>query len=153
MSWGFPESEIEQMAEQQYGRNETVFDPLFTSAYNASFFAASGDHADNVSWPACSPNVVGVGGTTLNFYSNGSFASETVWNEGNGWATGGGVSAYETEPSYQVSYGVQGTNGYRGVPDVSFDAGEGVSVYCSSPSEFGTGWLTLGGTSLGASCC
>jgi subtilase family serine protease len=132
--------------------NETYYDSAFTSPNHACFFAGSGDHAENVSWPACSPNVVGVGGTTLSFYSNSSLDSEVVWNDGNGNASGGGVSRYENETSYQLSYGIQGSNGHRGVPDVSFDAGTGVSVYCTSPTPIGTNWLAVGGTSLGAPC-
>jgi hypothetical protein len=131
---------------------ESNYDWLFTGSYNATFLAASGDRGENVSWPASSPNVVGVGGTKLNFNSNGSLASEVVWNDGNGYTTGGGISAYEAEPSYQLSYGVTGSNGHRSVPDVSFDAGTGVSVYSSSPTEGGTGWLSFGGTSLGTPC-
>jgi subtilase family serine protease len=98
-----------------------------------------------VSYPASSPNVVSVGGTTLNFYPNGTFANETVWNDG-GYATGGGVSAFEPEPSYQVSYGVKGSNGHRAVPDVSYcaDQNPGYSFYLS-----GSKWITTGGTSFG----
>jgi len=145
MSWGtsieFPE--------------ETSYDSHLQPLGNASccFFAAAGDHCENVSYPACSPNVVGVGGTTLNFVG-GSLASETVWYDGvvNGapQGTGGGVSRYETEPAYQASYGLPGANGHRCVPDVSFDAGSGVSVYDSTPGSAGRYWLDLGGTSLGA---
>ena len=65
--------------------------------------------------------------------------------------TGGGLSLYEPEPSYQDS--VQST-GYRSTPDVSFDAdpNTGVSVYVISPnSTSGQGqWEVFGGTSVGA---
>lgn len=105
MSWGSTESS-----------SELTYDSHFSSAYGATFFAAAGDTASAVMWPAASPNVVGVGGTTLTF-SGGSFVSETAWNGG-----GGGLSRYESEPSYQVSYGIPGANGKRGVPDVSYDA-------------------------------
>ena len=59
-------------------------------------------------YPACSPNVVGVGGTTL--LVNGSsppytYGSETVWGNGtsssNDGGGGGGVSADESQPTYQ----------------------------------------------------
>jgi hypothetical protein len=129
--------------------NESLYDSHFTGAYGAGFFASSGDNAQNVSWPAVSPNVVGVGGTTLAFNANGSVASETVWNDQWG-RTGGGISEYETEPSYQVSYGVQGSNGRRSVPDVSYAAdpingsSSGFSVYVN-----GT-WGSIYGTSAGA---
>lgn len=135
--------------------NETLYDSNFTSPYHAAFFSGSGDHGENVSWPACSPNVVGVGGTTLNYYSNGSFASETVWNDGQGSMTGGGVSAYETEPSYQALYGVQGSNGNRSVPDVSFDAGTPVVIFANTTTRDGQwvdGEWAVTGTSIGAPC-
>ena len=91
--------------------------------------------------------MVGVGGTTLNLNSDGTFASETAWS-----GSGGGVSAYELEPSYQQTYGVQGTGGHRGVPDVSYngDPNTGVLVYDSTPYNGGTGWWIVGGTSAGA---
>jgi hypothetical protein len=126
---------------------ESNYDSHFTSSFGVTFFASSGDHAENASYPAASPNVVGVGGTTLNFNPNGSFANETVWND-NGVATGGGVSPYELEPSYQVSYGVQ-SNGHRAVPDVSYyaDQNPGYPIYTSYS---GSAWLTVGGTSAGS---
>ena len=154
MSWGINETLLEQVLENN-GFTESDLDPYyFTDSYNASFFAASGDTATPMLYPACSPNVVAVGGTTLNFYSNDSLSSETVWNNGYG-TTGGGISAFETEPSYQASYGVPNSNGHRCVPDVSFDADpvSGVAIYCTSPTPYGTNWLPAGGgTSLGAPC-
>ncbi len=37
---------------------------------------------DTVSWPAASPHVVAVGGTTLYTTSGGALSNETVWHEG-----------------------------------------------------------------------
>jgi hypothetical protein len=126
---------------------ESSYDSHFISSYGASFFASSGDTGGVVYWPAVSANVVGVGGTTLTFAANGSVSSETAWS-----GSGGGISAYETEPSYQVTYGVTETNGYRGVPDVSYDAdpNSGVLVYDSTPISGESGWWIVGGTSVGA---
>ncbi|MGD0644661.1 MAG: S53 family peptidase [Candidatus Bathyarchaeia archaeon] len=135
MSWGTPEFST-----------ETSYDPYFAKS-GITFFASSGDSGAGVIYPSSSPNVVGVGGTTLNLNSDGSFASETAWS-----GSGGGVSAYEKEPSYQQTYGVQGTNGYRGVPDVSYNAdpNTGVLVYDTTPYQGSTGWWIVGGTSAGA---
>jgi len=137
MSWGGPEFQ-----------GQTSYDSYFTSSSGVSFFASSGDNGSSyVSWPASSPNVVGVGGTTLTFAGNGSVASETAWN-----GSGGGISAYESEPNYQISYGIHDANGRRSVPDVSYDADpdSGVSVYDSTAYSGQTGWWQVGGTSAGA---
>jgi subtilase family serine protease len=130
MSWGG----------QEFFRENNA-DSHFTSAYGAVFFASSGDDGSStgVSWPASSPNVVGVGGTILNFKFDGTVSSEIAWSR-----SGGGVSAYESLPSYQTIFGV--TSSRRSVPDVSYDAGTGVAVYCGSDD----GWITVGGTSAGA---
>jgi hypothetical protein len=159
MSWGWPEQAGPFSYKLSNGTyvnvpfaNESLYDSYFTSPYNATFFAASGDNAQNVSWPAVSPNVVGVGGTTLTLNANGSVASETVWDSYNypPEATGGGVSSYEVEPSYQVSYGVQGSNGYRGVPDVSYAANPVYGNSLNYSVYVDGGWTAVWGTSAGA---
>ena len=84
-------------------------------------------------WPSSSPNVVSVGGTTLNFDGNKNFVSETGWSDG-----GGGCSAYETATPAQSAFGgygqVQCPAGKRATPDLSLDAdpASGVSVYDST---------------------
>jgi subtilase family serine protease len=136
MSWGGSEFST-----------ESSYDYHFTSSHGAVFFASSGDSGAGVLWPAVSSNVVGVGGTRLNFASGGSVASETAWS-----GSGGGISTYEAEPSYQLSYNVLGTNGKRCVPDVSYDAdpNSGVPVYDSTAYSGQSGWWQVGGTSAGA---
>ena len=88
----------------------------------------SGAHVD---FPASSPFVLGVGGTKLvaSDSTPSAIAAETVWNEvlQNEGATGGGVSAVFSKPSYQDSVGVPPSanpphNIGRGVPDVAADA-------------------------------
>jgi subtilase family serine protease len=133
MSWGGSEFST-----------ETSYDSYFSAA-GITFFASSGDSGAGVIWPSSSPNVVGVGGTTLNLNSNGAVTSETAWS-----GSGGGVSAYEAMPAYQMSYGL--TYARRAVPDVSYDAdpNTGVYVYDSTPYEGSSGWWDVGGTSVGA---
>ena len=128
MSWGGPEDS-----------SVTSFDSSFTSSYGAVFFASSGDSGGGVFWPACSPNVVAVGGTTLNLNSDGTVKSETAWS-----GSGGGVSQYEPALAYQTSFGLSYSG--RAVPDVSYDANPatGVAVYYNSQ------WSVVGGTSIGA---
>jgi subtilase family serine protease len=133
MSWGGSEFS-----------SETTYDSYFSGA-GITFFASSGDSGAGVIWPSSSPNVVAVGGTTLNLNSNGAVTSETAWS-----GSGGGVSAYEAKPTYQTTYGLTYTA--RAVPDVSYDAdpNTGVYVYDSTPYEGSAGWWDVGGTSAGA---
>ena len=135
MSWGGDEF-IGQQA----------YDSIFTNNHGIVFFASSGDSGAGVIWPSTSSKVVAVGGTTLNLSSDGLFVSETAWS-----GSGGGISAYEPEPLYQLNYGVNGT-GKRSVPDVSYNAdpNTGFSVYMSTPYLGNIGWFQAGGTSAGA---
>ncbi len=125
---------------------ETAYDSYFTSpsGRGVTFLAASGDDGGNAGWPAVSPNVVAVGGTTLNLTSSNTRSSETAWSD-----SSGGVSRYESEPSYQAS--VQNT-GKRTTPDVAYDANPntGFAVYDSVPYSRQSGWFCVGGTSAGA---
>ena len=125
---------------------ESSSDSHFTSTSGIVFFASSGDSGAGVQWPAVSANVVGVGGTTLSL-SNGVVVSETAWS-----GSGGGVSKYEAQPGYQAAYGVPQANGFRAVPDVSYNAdpNTGVSVYDSTSYQGTRGWFVIGGTSAGA---
>jgi subtilase family serine protease len=146
MSWGGGES-----------GGETSLDSKMTHA-GTLYTVSSGDSGHGAEYPAASPHVIAVGGTTLNGCSGTScsFTSETAWS-----GSGGGISAYESLPGYQNSYAgpVSGaasisalTGGKRGIPDVSFDANPstGVSVYDSTSYQGQSGWFTLGGTSVGA---
>ena len=126
--------------------SETNYDSVFSTPaghQGVAFIASSGDSGAPASYPAASPNVLAVGGTSL--YLNGSsYGSESGWT-----GSGGGVSAYETQPSYQNGV-VSQTSTQRGSPDVSYDAdpNTGFSVYDS----YGTSapWQQVGGTSAGA---
>ncbi len=128
MSWGDDEFS-----------SEKSYDYHFTSAYGAVFFISSGDNGAGVMWPSSSINVVSVGGTTLSLNSDGSSFSETAWS-----GSGGGISAYETIPAFQATYGISGNR--RATPDVSYDANPstGFAVYSNS------NWYKIGGTSAGA---
>lgn len=135
MSWGGPEFS-----------DEASLDAHFTGASGAVFFASSGDGGAGVSWPAVSPNVVAVGGTTLRFAGSSGFVTETAWS-----GSGGGISAYEPQPDFQKNYAVPKADGKRAVPDVSYDADPrtGYSVYHAAIGAK-KGWYVLGGTSAGA---
>jgi subtilase family serine protease len=134
MSWGGGEFSNEQGYDSHFIRS------------GATFFASSGDSGYGVSWPAVSSNVVGVGGTSLTFNSDGT-VSETAWS-----GSGGGLSKYESEPSYQSTFGVSNTNSMRAVPDVSYNAApnSAFSIYDSTLLQGQKGWFQVYGTSAGA---
>jgi subtilase family serine protease len=120
-------------------------DDVHFSAPGVTFVAASGDGGHGSQYPVASPYVVGVGGTSLILNtSTGQWISETAWS-----GSGGGVSKYEPEPTYQMS--AQST-GMRGIPDVAYDGdpNTGVPSYSSWSCAFCyTGWNQWGGTSIG----
>ena len=113
-----------------------------------TFLAASGDAGNGAVYPAASPDVVGVGGTSLYLNANGSYQSETAWS-----GSGGGLSKYEREPSFQAQFAIpDDPHGYRGAPDVSYDAdpSTGFAVYDSFGMDGYSGWFQVGGTSAGS---
>jgi hypothetical protein len=146
MSFGFSEAALES----QYGAGaELSDDAIFTTPaghQGVTFVAASGDNGSPGIYPADSPNVLAVGGTSLYINAGGTYSSEIGWS-----SSGGGTSTYEPEPSYQQ--GVQ-TSGSREIPDVAFDAdpNTGVALYDSYDNSVSAPWSKLGGTSLGAPC-
>ena len=125
---------------------ETSMDRNFVSN-GVTFVAASGDAGTGAAYPAASPDVIGVGGTSLYLSPSGSYQSETAWN-----GSGGGLSVYEREPSFQAQFGIpDDSRGYRGTPDVSYNAnpGTGYAVYDSVGVSGYSGWFQVGGTSAG----
>jgi subtilase family serine protease len=125
---------------------ETSMDRNFVSN-GVTYLAASGDAGTGAVYPAASPDVVGVGGTSLYLSANGSYQSETAWS-----GSGGGLSAFEREPSFQAQFGIPNdSRGFRGNPDVSFDGnpGTGFAVYDSMGISGYAGWFQVGGTSAG----
>lgn len=134
MSWGIPEWPGEQR-----------FDRYFRSrGKNVSFVAAAGNSGSaRMFYPAASPDVLSVGGTSLVLAGTGEYVGESAWSQG-----GGGLSRVEPVPLFQVGHHGQP---YRGIPDVAYHADPltGFAVY-SSVSPYGPGWLQVGGTSAGA---
>jgi subtilase family serine protease len=104
---------------------------------------SSGDGGYGVEYPAASPYVTAVGGTTLQLNSDGTRRAETAWS-----GAGSGCSAYEPKPSWQTDSGCS----RRTVADVSADAdpATGASVYDSTRYQGQKGWFKVGGTSLAA---
>jgi hypothetical protein len=132
---------------------EYYLDNMFTTPaghQGVSFVASAGDNGGfDPNYPAMSPNVLGVGGTTLPMDASGNpaRAQEYGWEFG-----GGGISSGEAEPPYQT--GVQAT-GFRTGPDLAYDAdpNTGVAVYDTLYANAffpGKPWIEIGGTSAGA---
>jgi kumamolisin len=132
---------------------EGSFDSTFT-ATNLVYYFAAGD-SPGVSYPAASPNVVGVGGSALSRDQiKGAYHSQSSWENqdfplsGYLIGTGGGPSAYEGIPGYQS--GVSSLVGtHRGTPDLGAiaDPATGVWIYNTTYSSC-SGWCTVGGTSV-----
>jgi hypothetical protein len=139
MSWGNNES-----------ADETNYDRYFTTPSGhtgVTFVAASGDNGAPPSHPAVSPNVLSVGGTMLWLNGQGRYESESAWSD-----SGGGISLYEAQPSYQKGV-VSQSKTKRTNPDVAYDADPktGFAVYDSYRVSGHSGpWLDVGGTSAGA---
>jgi len=116
----------------------------FTTA-NMTYLAAAGDAGAGVNWPAVSPHVLAIGGTSLTYKGSGT-RSETAWS-----GTGGGVSRYTATPSYQTSaVPGMGIPSHRAVTDVSFNADPATGQYVAviAPGSSSTGWMSVGGTSV-----
>jgi Repeat of unknown function (DUF346) len=133
------------------------------------YVASAGDLGFGTAWPAASPQVLSVGGTSVapsavgydtqqsHFSCSGMSASagvtsqnETVWGSPTCTSsscpgTGGGTSSVEPKPQWQLGFGVPGG---RSMPDMAMlaDPSSGVAVFTNgawSPYQWG-------GTSLAA---
>ncbi len=162
-----------------FGTNEFSGEGLYDSSLvtptghsGVTFVASTGDtgaysaNSTNpiIEYPAASPNVLAVGGTTLTVGASNTYGSETGWGHGtNSGSTspgqgggGGGASLYEFQPAYQANVVSPNlSDGYRTIPDVSAAAdpnGPGVAVYDSHYFGAATPWCNgyEGGTSLSA---
>jgi len=117
----------------------------YESAYNhpgVAITVSSGDNGYGVQFPAASPHVTAVGGTSLTRASNARGWSETAWN-----GAGSGCSRVYAKPTWQ--HDALCTR--RTVADVSAVANPstGVAVY-GPTSSYGSGWMIFGGTSVAA---
>ena len=126
--------------------NESAYDSHL-SHQGVTLFVSSGDVGGARDYPAMSPNVVAVGGTSLSF-PNGAPVER-------GWSgSGGGLSQAERMPSYQ-SMIMSLLGGRRGAPDIAAvaDPNTGAAVYDSTAFQGFVGWYVIGGTSLSCPLC
>jgi hypothetical protein len=128
-----------------YGEGEAAGDTSDDAYYDhpgIMVTASSGDSGYGTSYPAASPYVTSVGGTTLTKNANTPRGwSETAWSD-----AGSGCSSYEPKPAWQTDTGCS----RRTIADVSADAdpNTGVAVYDSDSYQGASGWLVFGGTSV-----
>jgi len=137
---------------------ETSYDAYYNHP-GIAVTASTGDRGFGVQYPAASPYVAAVGGTSLTINgagtSNPTYGGESAWS-----GAGSGCSALETQPTWQNIANITGTLNVpgtsvpgagctnRAVADVAADAdpNTGVDVY----DTFGTSssWAVYGGTSV-----
>ena len=139
---------------------------LYAALRHVTVFASSGDSGvanpdvngniypfPTVGFPASSPWVTAVGGTSLYADANGNYQSETTWNDTHG-ATGGGVSQYFREPDYQEDNLPQVDRTllkhHRGLPDIAYNADPATSVPVYLGFRAQPGYALFGGTSEGS---
>jgi len=127
------ECETDAKSDGSMAADDQIFETA--SAQGQVFAVATGDSGAYEcggskvaqSYPAVSPYVIAVGGTTVYTTSAGAWSSETVWacsssrTCASAGGTGGGISSTESAPSWQISSKVLGTSTKRGVPDIAFD--------------------------------
>ncbi len=149
MSWGFAEGQSVSASD------EATYDAML-DVPGVSFVASTGDYgAADPEYPAYSPNVLAVGGTTLDLNNLGAYDHELGWgnvsgSQGTVIGSGGGISQFEPEPSYQQ--GVQATGG-RTTPDVSLVADPATGAWIADPynlADSSSPFEVVGGTSLSA---
>ncbi|MGI8824598.1 MAG: S53 family peptidase [Chloroflexota bacterium] len=140
-------------AEQIFASNAaTGHNYFFSTGDTGSWCDPSGNgtgHDPFAEYPASSPNVTAVGGTSFNTDVGGSYPGESAWQycacSGTPEGSGGGYSAIFSQPAWQVGLGAAGT-GKRGYPDVSADGDPNTGAYDCWGSTPTCG--QVGGTSL-----
>jgi len=138
----------DQIFNQAAAQGQTVFSSAGDNGAACPVIIATGvpfvPGVVGVCYPASSPYVVGVGGTSLMTDQNTSaYGGEIGWQ-----GTGGGQSAFESPASWTkavVPAELSGNGMFRTVPDVSMDADNNISPAIVIVSGAATG---VGGTSL-----
>jgi subtilase family serine protease len=183
---------LAQIVTNSYGFNSELLPPGFIKPYEDTIiqgvvegigiYFSSGDNNDEslvvgfrtTDWPASSPFVTAVGGTSLAVGASNNYLFETGWGSttsswtGTAWSptvpgdwlygAGGGVSQIFAEPSYQQGvvpnavFTAQGRTG-RAVPDISAFADPNTGYIVGETQTFPDGSVKydeyrIGGTSL-----
>jgi subtilase family serine protease len=184
--------DLAQIVTNSYGFNTEVLPPGYIKPYEDTIlqgvtegigiYFSSGDNNDEslvegyttTDWPASSPFVTAVGGTSLAVGAGNNYLFETGWGSttsswtGTAWSptppgpwiygAGGGVSRIFAEPSYQDGvvpasvFAAQGRTG-RAVPDIAAFADPNTGYLIGETQTFPDGTVKyseyrIGGTSL-----
>src|SRR5579863_2462091 len=138
-SWGGSETSSDTSMDSQYFGVSGV-------VYTAS--AGDGAYSAGVIYPATSPHVVGVGGTSLNTASNSRGWTESVWETSSSEGTGSGCSSVEPQPSWQASISlIMSACSHRVDNDVAADADPNTGAAVYDTTNGNGGWNEVGGTS------
>jgi len=146
ISWGASESQWSTQAMNNF--NQTFMSAV---ALGVTITVAAGDNGSSdgqtdgkahVDFPASSPYALACGGTRL------SGKKETVWNDGDGWATGGGISDIFPVPDYQKKITLPASvnskqHKGRGLPDIAANADSQTGYNILVDGQ----WSVIGGTS------
>jgi subtilase family serine protease len=186
------DKDVAPIITNSYGWDSEALAPGFIKPYEDTIlqgaaegigiYFSSGDNGDesatigttSADWPATSPYVTAVGGTSLGVGSSNNYLFETGWGTtksswtGTAWSpaapgawvygAGGGVSQLFAEPSYQdgvvpsAVFTAQGRTG-RAVPDISAVADPNTGYLVGETQTFPDGSVKygeyrIGGTSL-----
>jgi IPT/TIG domain len=129
-----------------YGGPEGSFETSYDHYYDhpgIAITAGSGDTGYGVNFPAVSPYVTAVGGTSLQMAANSRGWTETAWV-----GAGSGCSGIEAQPSWQTSNAnVNAVCRRRAVADVAADADPNTPVHVYDNYDGAGGWVLDGGTS------
>lgn len=162
-SWGATENTLFTAAGQKvFADFETFYQHAVQQ--NVTVLASSGDSGSSnveinlttyypfptVIFPASSPLVTAVGGTSLYATEAGNYQFEIAWIGG-----GGGVSQRFSEPPYQnlLPASVQQIlDNHRGLPDIAYNADPrtAILIYLSFLGANAAGYYFIGGTSEGS---
>jgi subtilase family serine protease len=183
------DNHLADIVTNSYGFSTEALHPGFIKPYEDTImqgvaegigiYFSSGDNGDEsattgyktVDWPASSPYVTAVGGTSIGIDANGARSFEVGWGTtSNSWnATagtwngptpgtwiyggGGGVSTLFAEPPYQANAGVASPTGGRVVPDIAAIADPNTGFLIGQTQTFPDGTAKyseyrIGGTSL-----
>lgn len=145
LSWGSNEHSGDVMYEPILQQAVAQGISVFVSSGDCGSFGTTSTGCSQTqhipSYPASSPNVIAVGGTSLTLDSQNRYRNETAWSK-----SGGGVSAVFSRPWWQQGSGLPaGTKRY--LPDIAMvgDPRTGVPLYVNGQ------WIySMGGTSLSA---